>query len=262
MRIYIPTMGRVGKQAPLGQLSSHWLERTWLVVPPEERDAHRYDRVLVCPERGIARTRQWIIDHAEDPYIYMVDDDVRFNRWDAERRSLRTCKGAQLDVGLGQLERWLFDGVVMVGFGMRLHADVHVGSSFRECGRLCDNYGFRVQDFRRLGIRFDRVEVLEDIDVTLQLLTRGFPNRISNWFSVGSGERSARGGCSTYRDAAMQARAAQFLVEQFPAFVKLTPRDTWDQMGNRIDVVVGWRKAYGARKGHPGFCQPTLLPGP
>lgn len=40
MQIYIPTRGRIAKQETWDWLPAKWQERTNLVCPPEEVDAH------------------------------------------------------------------------------------------------------------------------------------------------------------------------------------------------------------------------------
>lgn len=40
-----------------------------------------------------------------------------------------------------------------------------------------------------------------------------------------------------------QEISADFLVEKFPGLVRKVYKDTWENMPNRADVVVQWRKA-------------------
>jgi hypothetical protein len=92
-----------------------------------------------------------------------------------------------------------------------------------------------------------RIPVMEDFDLTLQLLRKGYPNRVSYqyvWNQRGSG---AEGGCSSYRTAEMQTNAALKLKELHPDFVSLvtkTAGTVWKDMEERSDVTVQWQKAY------------------
>jgi hypothetical protein len=100
-------------------------------------------------------------------------------------------------------------------------------------------------------IELGRVPVMEDFDLTLQLLRAGFPNRVSYEFCWNQRGSGSEGGCSTYRTGEMQAAAARRLAELHPDFVKVVTKSSksnWKQgdMQERVDVIVQWRKAFEA----------------
>jgi len=77
--LYIPTYGRVGRQATWDAMPHSWRSRVALVARPEEAEALRTSTgatVLVAPVRGISNTRQWIFDQHEGSKLLMFDFDL------------------------------------------------------------------------------------------------------------------------------------------------------------------------------------------
>lgn len=253
--IYIPTFRRVQKQITWRSISPAWRERTWLVAPPE--DAERLDvlgyPVLACPASGIGATRQWILDqHDTDALgdvLFMADDDLRFaiRRDDDPQKLARMTTPGDFDTmmdNLLEMMGWVqFGGLANRGGA---HLDVR---RYKLNGRVHDFQAFNVATARAEGIRADRVPFMEDFDVALQFLTKGYPTALLNTHTKDdAGGSNAPGGCSSYRTGAGQAAAAQQLAELFPEFVTMVTRPGWqgDMAESRVDVRVQWLKAYQA----------------
>ena len=65
----------------------------------------------------------------------------------------------------------------------------------------------------------------EDFDVNLQLLTRGFKNRVSAKYMVGCSNTNADGGCSTWRTLEVHNEAQRILHELWPDFIKIREKE-------------------------------------
>jgi hypothetical protein len=62
------------------------LSSCWVYVPELEAEAYRTAgarNVIPVPDEihGITRTRNWILRHAKDRHVVMIDDDVRSCGW-------------------------------------------------------------------------------------------------------------------------------------------------------------------------------------
>lgn len=261
MLIAIPTAGRASKQVTLRSLKSTGLAaNTVLVVPDRERVNYLNvgHAVVLTPGdvTGIAATRHWILtDLARsrgERYVCMLDDDMDFCwRPDMSSPELVTIKDhARLKAMLDTLEGWLQGGFVHVGLSAR-QGNNHEHQPYKDATRMMNAYAY---DCERLGKLMDaglvtmgRTPVMEDFDLTLQLIKLGLPNRVSYeycWNQRGSG---AEGGCSTYRTSEMQAAAAHRLSELHPGVVRVTEKNSPSQRGamaQRVDVTVQWAKAY------------------
>lgn len=277
MLIAIPSRGRAGKQVTVRHFEEYNILNNVVVCVP--KDEVRQYRFLPCevvgvPQRceGIAATRQWILTELaverKAKYVLMLDDDMDFcYRPNVKEPKLLTITDKkQFTNMLNTLAGWLDEGFVHVGLsarqgnnheflgkeGMGLYA-------YRDVTRMMNAYAYNTVALNLLiyegKIHLERVPVMEDFDLTLQLLRLGYPNRVSFeycWNQRGSG---AVGGCSTYRNAEMQQLAAEMLAKLHPGFVTVITKDSkdtsssWTGMKTRVDVKVAWQKAYESHRG-------------
>jgi len=263
MMIAIPTKGRttLAQQWTWRAItSSKRLQRdTYLVCPPEDQKGLRAagipaSNIIIVKVSGIAAVRQAIIDMASmeaKPYVLMLDDDMLFYRRASIRKTTKLVgiseNGAAMEQMVSTLERWLTkDKFVAVGLSAR-QGNNHVFEPYVDATRMMNAYAFNAKTLRDLGIKFSAMKLMEDFYVTLSLLTRGFPNRVSYeycWNQRGSG---TKGGCSTYRTPELQAEQAHRLHKFFPDFVKVvekTSKSSWKGLQTRTDVTIQWRKAF------------------
>src|SRR6201981_2746776 len=144
---------------------------------------------------GISRTREWILDELafqrDERYVLMVDDDMDFcYRPNMADPALETIKDLErFEAMFETLEQWLKEGFVHVGIGARQGSN-HVFEPYRDVARMMNAYAYDTQALRDIGVKMGRVPVMEDFDLTLQLLRKGYPNRVSYqyvWNQRGSG---------------------------------------------------------------------------
>lgn len=256
MRIYIPTYGRSFKQVTLSNLPPALQFFTTLVV--QERESHLYDfvkntsvKITILPPtiKTIGPTRDWIIQHhlklhKKDPKIVMLDDDIKFDtRRKDDPGKFLTATPAEILL--------LFETLAKT-----LSAATHAGVLAREGGnRVRKPYIFSTRMMRVLAynldlfpknVSFSRVPLMEDFDVTLQLLRLRHSNVVLCDWVQGQGSSNAPGGCSSYRTLKLQERSANMLRKLHPKFVKVVKKKTkgaWNGQ-ERTDVMVQWKKAY------------------
>jgi hypothetical protein len=187
-------------------------------------------------------------------HFLMIDDDVRFEqRRDATTTRTKTCDLAETQTCLDYLDRYLRDGRWgMVGLPARQfqHAVPTGGPDdiFCECTRNMCVTGWRSEDFRHVD--YKRVMVRSDFDATLQLLRNGRKN-INLCYWQHSQVNNVAGGCADYRTTEIADAAALRLVELHPGLVTVVRKKYEAQsrreklnMGERLEVVINWRKAY------------------
>lgn len=262
MLIAIPTAGRPTKQVTLRSFKSTGLaSNVVLVVPERERVMYLNvdHEVVLAPAAadGISKTREWILTELArqrgEKFVMMLDDDMDFCwRPDMRTPELVTIKDRdRLKAMLDTLEGWLRDDrFIHVGLSAR-QGNNHENQPYRDATRMMNAYGYDAAMLQLMldtgAIEMGRIPVMEDFDLTLQLLRAGCPNRVSYeycWNQRGSG---AEGGCSTYRTPTVQAMAAHRLKELHPNFVRVTEKNSPSQKGamaQRVDVTVQWAKAF------------------
>ena len=258
--LFIPTRSRIGldKQITLRDVIEFGSEtlksRTYLVCPESEEKYHRgyWERVISCPASGIGPTRDWILNLNFDSDIrFMFDDDMYFfQRADLDGDPyLGLERINSLDNVVNELYYWMDkEDFAHTAVSARQGNNREL-RPFVDITRANNCHGYKRSVLLKHGINFLRLPVMEDFDVTLQLLELGYPNRVSYryaWNQRGSG---TSGGCSDYRDAMMQSEAAHKLKELHYDFVKVVEKEgEWNNMRVRHDVVIQWKKAFGSRR--------------
>jgi hypothetical protein len=258
MRIYIPTRGRVNDQVTLHSLRNckRLLKDVVLVVDHAEGDnqiinGYQCAQVLACPKNAnsIGKVRQFIVDQHDvkkyGPHVLMLDDDLRFfvRRQDDKTKFLPIT-----DVGLEtcimtvdkMLKQYAHVGILAREGGNRITDPI------KECTRLLRALAYDVNVLRKKQVRFDRIIIMEDFDVALQLLRLGYRNAALCSYVQDQGGSQAAGGCSLYRTLERQAEGARGLAKLHAPFVKLVQKTTktaWGG-GTRTDVIVQWKQAY------------------
>jgi hypothetical protein len=262
--IYIPTLRRVNNQITYRFLPSDIQKKTTLVVDHSERGRYpAHMRTLVCPPRcdHIGKVRQFIVDQHDvarlGPKLIMLDDDLNFSRRCDEgggpmatrkRRDTRTLflsmRPGDWETMFRQIEKLLDDHVHVAVRHREMAQDEH---DVEYCVRALRALAYDVRELRRLKVRFDRMTVMEDFDVTLRLLRMGHPNAVISTFVQNQRASGSPGGCSTYRTMETQKQGALALARAHPDFVKVVTKQTkaiaWNAQ-ERMDVEIQWKKAY------------------
>jgi hypothetical protein len=247
-------------------MPQEWRERVTYVVPEEQYESYvrwlqtgrNFKGVSVrpCPAavKGIAATRHWIGKYAgalgEESFA-MIDDDIAepFIRVSEDDWHLRYTTPEEYGGMLETIEALLGEPDI-----------AHVGVSPREGNNrfpagpapliqwntrtlrfLC----YKTKEF--LEVEHGRVEVMEDFDVNLQLLRKGYKNANLMYWAQDQRGTSAPGGCSDYRTLAVHDAAARKLAELHPGLVRLrqkTNKTDLGGFGTRTEVTISWKKAY------------------
>ena len=251
-RIYIPTYGRVGKQKTYDNLPDKWKEKTYLVVSPDE--IHSGYQTISCPiqGQGIAPVREWIVKQSQEEKICMFDDDLEFvytRKKDEKGPTNKPLTEIQFDDMFDQMDRWLDDhvfcGLDATWSHPRFGKTVPVDGKF--CGRVCGNIFYNIKTLPINELNWTDLEVSEDYNITLQLLTKGFPNKISTGYRVNPVGNFSLGGCSSQRTIKLHNESFIKLQEKFPKFVTLKEKvqnsGLWKGQ-KRLAAVIQWKKAY------------------
>lgn len=260
MKIYIPTRGRVERQTTWDGLPPELKDAAVLVCSSAEATAHleRNRNVLVCPEEGIIRKRQWIMDKSWEDKLIMLDDDLIFLRrkdqgaWNLARCSPNDTKA------LFFLVEELLDVFPQVGVSPRQGNNRFFPETLVTCNRVTNFHGYDTKIMREAGIKFHdpmfpATFTMEDFHVSLSLLSQGYQNAIVTDFAWDQHGSNSAGGCALYRTADTQRQSAQLLAARHPGLVRVTEKETkggWGGVasaaggGIRTDVVISWKKAY------------------
>lgn len=243
--VYIPTYQRDYLRSLESMAGTKILERTALVVHPDE--VSRYDRygvqVIPCPVQGeLGAVRRWLMDNHEGDVMVQMDDDLRFavRRLD-EQTKFRPPEGPEEVDEMFDRVFTLLNDFPLVGVRQRGGANRStppVETSVRQCMF----HGIDVHAARDNGWEYES-SVFEDFDFTLKVLTSGYENAVLNTHVIDQGESNAPGGVAGYRDNRRMQQDALNLAMDFPDFVRIVAKKGWRGMDFRTDVNVQWKKA-------------------
>jgi hypothetical protein len=246
MKILVPTLSRAGKVRVFRDIPF----ATLLVDADQEADyraAYPDKDIHVLPAgmRGIAAVREYCV-RTIGGKILMLDDDL----WFYTRR--KDDEGKLLNATQNEIAE-------MLSFiNTTLDDYAHLGIAAREGFNRLKGRGDIIENqryIRAIGVNSDlipadvdytRVQVMEDFDVSLQLLERGLACAIITPWAQGQVQTQMAGGCSEYRTHENHERAAHKLAELHPGFVALRQKQnkSGGEFGTRTEVTVYWKKAF------------------
>ena len=251
MRIYIPTRGRVKNQLTLENLPPELYVETTIVCPQSEVPFHKMNHphvgeVLAQPDeiKFIADKRKWIVDICPEDKIVMLDDDLRFAvRREDDPVLFRKAEPADVIQAFKELEEILSEETPHAGFAVR---GMGIGEGAQRGGwqtakRSIYSLAYYLP-IVRFWAEFGRIRIREDIDITLQLLSMGFPNKINHSFVTDQKAFCPGGGDSPdERTVEISNNAARQLQEFHPGYVTLSEK-IFTNSPSRTEVICQWQK--------------------
>ena len=245
-KIYIPTLGRP-KQITWDGLPNFVKKITFLVIQPHEVELHKNKQTIVMPEeiKGITNTRRFIYDYAKNQRYFVMDDDVKCavrKPWHNGDKTKAIMTAKDWDICLSETDKWMDDGISWGGF--------RTGGLPPTTKEYIDNSG-TAEMFFFDGKQLPNVDDLdwelstaEDISLSLQLLSKGYHNRVWDRFVYLSDFVGTEGGCLDMgRDLKMINDNHAKLIEKFPDYVSYNGEK--EMMGGIFNKIkVQYKKAY------------------
>jgi hypothetical protein len=172
----------------------------------------------------------------------MLDDDLRFStRISDDDWHLREMNGEELIPEFERIRDKLSPEFPHVGFGQRQGNQTLTEVGWKSPGKMCYALAYHVPTVLK-ECEFNRIALREDMELSLQLLLKGYPNAIWTQTVVDQRRFDAPGGCSSERTIEKSNEEAKKLAELFPGYVSLVER-AYKASVPRIEVVCQWQKA-------------------
>jgi hypothetical protein len=254
----ITTLNRVDTQITVQNLPEYWRKRLVIACPEEEVELHRRNPAmkgvsyLNFEHKNMGQVRQVVVDFLKEEKkvhkYFLLDDDMYFyTRKSATEWPLRYAEKNEVGGMLDMLEHWLQHGHAHVGISVRQ------GNNFETrpaayIGRMFGFHGHNLDILRLIPeVRWGDFVTLDDFNICLDLLVRGYPNLMTWHYAWGQKSSNSPGGCSSWRNLKNQEEAAHQLAKKFPRFVKTVVKANksgWEGMENRTDVRIQWAQAF------------------
>lgn len=209
------------------------------------------------PLMGIAEKRKWIVESCgeltkalkdagvEEPEdkIVMLDDDLRFAvRREDDPGLFRKANDEDIIKAFKELEEILSPEFPHAGFSARgggISMAAQDGG-WQQGKRMMYILGYHVPTVLE-NAEFGRIGTHEDMDICLQLLSKGFPNKVNFSFVVDQ-KFGSSGGCTEERTIEKNNADAYLLEKLHPQFVKATEK-IYKSSQSRVEVVCQWKQA-------------------
>ncbi len=242
----------------------------WVVAVPEDQ-FESYDEVPMFRDHVIPipsdvagflpSQRQWVMEHFTKEgykYIWLMDDDLTFFKRKTKKDKLVLRKSKEKHItDMFETMRKHLDEVPIVGISTRL-GNNRITDDYDEINRVTRCYAINTEVFAEVGAVFNPFEpfVAEDFHMALCFLNAGHKTRILHTYAQEDIGSNADGGCSEYRTAEVQKKTSFWMAENHPEVsVKgKYSKGAWglqelkDGRNYRVDVIVGWKKAYKPKK--------------
>lgn len=227
MIVAIPSKGRAGKVP-----SQKIIPSAQVFVPDLEVDAYRAAgtrNVRAVPDDvlGITRTRNWILDNVDDPWVVFVDDDAKRVGW----WHLLDTRGEFLPLSESE---WL--AVWFRLFELAYDLDYRVWGTSTD-GDKKSVYTYRPLIFHtyltasccgirnETGIRFDEsFPVKEDYEIGLRCIKEDGGIVGARFICWGNSHWQDAGGCREYRTQQMEEDAIRRLMRMYPGLIRRVTR--------------------------------------
>lgn len=254
MQIIIPTYRRTNIQKTFLAMSPKWRAKTTFVADEQDTAALRIKfgssgaRFVVVPENvhSIAQKRAWIMNTATNEHILMLDDDLRFDaRIEGTQKLLVIKDHAIFDFHMDKVEAMLHSGIRHLGISPR-QGNNRLTEEWVPNTRIMYSLGYHLPTVRE-HCELGRIETREDFDYNLQLLRKGFENRVYSHMTTGQDQYNAEGGCSLNRTIEASNKDAEYLASLHPGLVKVVEK-AYTTSVPRKEVVVYWKKALESSK--------------
>ena len=258
IEIVIPTLNRLDKQITLSNIPDIYKLSTTLVVQPHEAEEAKkvHEKVWVLSGDNIGMsntikeiTYEWSINRGSK--FWIMDDDLTFMYNDLENEKWKKHKleSQEFSQMIGETEEWIADGILHGGIGTTWEPPSLAKYPYNTNCRIMTNKfynGLVLAEFWN-DIDWTGCCGAEDFYVNLQLLTRGYENRVWFKYVVSPADTNASGGCSTYRDIKYHNNAMEELKNKYNNYVIL--REKVQQTGPwkgqvKLAATISWKKAY------------------
>lgn len=267
-KIFIPTVNRVNNQITYNALPEALKAKVVFVVQSWEREQYAYDAdYLVLPSEVnlsdyycISKTRKLIYEAGQNIKYAVLDDDLMFKRRNSRywtgasnmEKSKRSATSNELLEMFSVFSSWLDEPTVTI-CGCGHDENPPAGTLYRSNGSLGSALWINGPNFRDILHQLDltSVKVAEDTYFLLQMLNRGFGNRVSNEFLFRNSSVHKKSMKSDIWDDQSYERTHKdhrYIAKKFPDFFKILYNDDGSRLSGGFrgygKTRVEWSKAY------------------
>ncbi len=212
-KIYSPTY----KRSNLCRTHKYLSEVVYVVCQSEAKYYEGvHDKLWIVPDSAqgnLCRIRNYILDHAPEDNILLIDDDIKyFGRWNGN-----------ISVRLNEIETYnmiqegyqLAEDLDVVFWGLNCLSDKGAYREYTPFG-TCQYIGGPFQAHRNNNLRYDeQIYLKEDYDMTIQVLNVYRKNLRMNMYHYSCDQNTLAGGCAEYRNVERELEHNEMLQKKW-----------------------------------------------
>lgn len=245
IKIYIPTLGREGKQITLSKIPKQWRDRVFLVAPKKEK--HDWKNRIDVPKDcigNISKTRQWILESSDADFVGFLDDDIIFFNRIKNRNKLVKNEIEDNNRMFRLFYKWLNEGIDYCGMIHRFRCNT--APAIKHYGKPAHCYFMNKEFFIKNNIRFDDIEYYSDFHMPISVLEAGGKLKYSGLYIANEWKPNAPGGCSINRTAELNKKSVFRLRDLHPNYITIKDCPGHKNQNLVIDVkmIISWKKLY------------------
>ena len=245
--IYIPTLGRSHNQITFDNMTLNAQRVTRLVVQPKEQHLYPNYPISVLPDNdiGITATRKWIWEQGKDKRYMVMDDDSKMacrKPWHDGEKTKRAMTEEDWHHMLTETSKWMDKGIAWGG--CRTGGLPPAGKEYIDNTGCAEVFFFDGKQLPSADELDWDLSTAEDISLSLQLLSKGYPNRVFDRFCYLSDFVGTSGGCLDMgRNMDMINNNHAKLIEKFPEYVSWNgEKEIRGETMKKIKIM--YKKAY------------------
>ena len=244
--IYIPTLGRSSNQITFDNMTPNAQRITKLVVQPKEQYLYPNYPTVVLPANdiGITATRKFIWEHGQQSRYVVMDDDIKMvcrKPWHDGEKTKRLMTDDDWNIFLTMTSLWMDEGISWGG--CRTGGLPPAGREYIDNTGTAEVFFFDGTQLPKADELDWELSTAEDISLSLQLLSKGYSNRVWDRFVYLSDFVGTEGGCATWRTLDIINNNHAKLIDKFPEYVSYNGEK--EMMGGIFKKIkIQYKKAY------------------
>jgi len=253
-KIIIPTLGRLENQITYSNIPDKWKSKVTFVLQEKESNHEWFKdkNVMVVPnDIGIAKTRYLIADKHRGIKYAVFDDDLVFHyRPDITLHNKPEMTPEIFDEAFDLMDKNL-DQEDVVASGFAATWSMYPEGEELECARPCGNVFYNGSKLPVDELDWLSFQVSEDYWLMMQLLSKGYKNKVSLKYFINCGATQTAGGCAAFRTVELHNQCFQKLKNKFPRYVKLHKKviNSGGFAGIvQLKAIISFRKLYDESK--------------
>lgn len=255
--ILIPSRGRSDEVITLDRMPKEMWKHVRLFVPQEEFEEYtnsKYGEVAIASvstyEDRISDKRRRMVETMRaaegSPWFWMMDDDLTFTErmGEDDKRLIRLERPEEFETMFCYAEDMVAeepDRFCAIGISLR-QGNNQLDYPYVDNIRLIRCGLYNTELF--LGCEHNRLDFMGDFDVMLQMLRKGYDNRVISAYAQDHRATNAKGGCETSRTEDVMVEVADGLAALHEPFVRTKwKKNKTGGLAERKDVTIYWKKA-------------------